>query len=372
MTTTNLTATVLCIASLACIANAQEPELYYKFDRGIGGKAINYGTAKVDSSMVAVGSAWTGGRWGKALRGSPSDSGNNYAYCDTGYRGSVSGSLTVSFNVKRNYPERGISYLFGVPVNQGFRCFTGGLSTELVVRGWGGQVSGGRTDEIHLPVVGGIKFRTRAGNAKGVSVALVIDGVRRQAQWYVDGLIHGAAIRLRFGANLSFSNLLIGKQASSTSSCVYRIDGFRFARRAVRFLEIQAWHLRKQAATGTLAQSCGVTLTESFRVGRPVAGNSRYALDFDGPAGMRYLFALSTVKTRGFDMGSRFPGLLKCLWYVDLNQYVILQTSSSGRGSIPLPLASNWHQIAAEAQILAVAGGKFYQSNLVSIVVERQ
>ncbi|MCP4225054.1 MAG: hypothetical protein GY773_17080 [Actinomycetia bacterium] len=71
-------------------------------------------------------------------------------------------------------------------------------------------------------------------------------------------------------------------------------------------------------------------------------------------------------------MGAMFPELLNCIWYVNLSHYKAIQISSTGRGWIRLPLAPNWYQLSAEAQILAVANGRMYQSNLVSIVVERQ
>ncbi|MHC5071613.1 MAG: hypothetical protein ACYTGO_14125 [Planctomycetota bacterium] len=231
-----LTASVLALSSSA---SSQNEILYYKFDRGLGTEAVNYGSAPGPSTMkkgTATTTPWTtAGQFGGGLIGTKNNASTDYAYADTGFKGPLNGAFTVT----------GLSYVWGGVGS--FRCFTNGVAgTTLWVRSWGGV-------DIKMPAVGNsIQVRARAKGGVCVAVVVFPALVGWLAQWYVDGVPHGAAQKLTQGAAVaaSTSTFKIGKHSSNTSSSVYDMDEFRLFNRLASPTEIKSWCTAPRAATG--------------------------------------------------------------------------------------------------------------------------
>ncbi|MCA8956589.1 MAG: hypothetical protein KDC87_10980 [Planctomycetes bacterium] len=214
--------------------------LYYRFDEGAGDATRNYGENPLASSVYrgsATKQAWAyPGRFGTAmLRGSSNTSSSDVSYCDTGWRGPILGDFSLHWYMKERFdPGTAVSDLFGGMGN--LRCFTNGSAGgDLVLRGWG-------QSDLLMPRVGAsLQVRARAG----VSVGLVVQGSTRQAQWYVDGVPHGAPVSIAGGANVpgALSTFKIGKHLSDTTSCVYDLDEFHYEPHAVSANQIKAWSL---------------------------------------------------------------------------------------------------------------------------------
>ena len=337
-------------------------ELYYKFDRGVGDTAVNYGTAAVESKIMSMTTApWAAaGQHGGSLQGSANTSTTDYVYCDTGWNAAVATDFTVSWwSKQRVVPGTALSYVFSGKGS--FRCFTNGVAgTELWCRAWGGV-------DLKLPTVGGT-FQTRAAAATGVSVALVVDATNKSAQWYVDGAAHGAAIPLVAAVAIPAGNFIIGKHTSDSSSFAYDVDEFRFCSRAATAAEIKAWHSLPHAAAGHLGKDCGIVMAGK---GAPTEGNALFALDFKSAAAFRYLFVAGVKPLAGFDMGVAFPAVAGCTWYTEF--FIQITGSSPGSTSLPVPIPNGAAGAAVEAQILGFdTAGKAMMSNAVSIKVEKQ
>jgi hypothetical protein len=355
------------LVTLSSLASAQE-ELYYKFDRGVGTVAVNYGTAPVASEVINAGGSgpWAAvGQAGGSLEGSPSNSATHYNYCNTGWTAAHTGSFTVHWWMKERYVPPSTSYFFsGIG---SFRCFTGGAANQdLLLRAWGGAPA-----DIRMPLVGA-SLQTRAKAANGVTVSLVVDGTALSAQWYVDGLPHGTAIALTSAAplpNPSSLPLLIGKHTSNSSTSAYDIDEFRFASRAASAVEIRTWHNAPSAASGSFGPTnCGITLTTSG--GAPTEGNANHAYNIAGPANLQFLLVVGVQPQPGFDMGIAFPGLKGCIFYPQFLVQVV-GAAPNGAAVIPTPIPLGTAGVGVELQILGFDASKQYMSNAVSTKIEK-
>ena len=219
---------------LAQSASAQSHLLYYKFDRGTGSDAVNYGTTGTTTNWVSP------GQYGPSmLSGSANNSGTDFSYCDTGWSTGFTGDFTMHWWMKESSaPGTGLSYVFGGIGS--FRCFTNGVAgTTLWVRAYGAA-----TDNIILPTVGD-DLQVRARAAGGVCVGLVVstNAIATTAQWYIDGAAHGPAQTLTTTPTVGpgTSSFKIGRHTSNTSSSTYDFDEFRLCDYAATPAEIASW-----------------------------------------------------------------------------------------------------------------------------------
>jgi hypothetical protein len=354
-------ALALALAPMAVAQSTTGCDLYYKFDRGVGNKAVNYGTASVDSTITTSGTGattWATGKHGKGLAGTASTTAATN-WVDTGWNSTVTSSFSVSWWCKEQSAPGTLSYLFSGKGS--FRCFTSGVAgKELWVRAWGGV-------DITLPT-SGADFQTRAKAAKGVNVAVVVNKATNKVQWYIDGVAHGPAQTITAAVAIPAGNFRIGKHSSDTFSWCYHTDEFRFCSRAATAAEVKAWHTAPAPGWGTLGKDCGIKHTAN---GLPKAGYPLYRLDFSGPASFRYLFVAGAVPNAGFDMGVVFPSLKGCNWYAQF-QIEIMGATRNGKVQFLVPIPANAAGFGLETQMLGIDGSnKMIQSNALSTKVEK-
>ncbi|MHC4854453.1 MAG: LamG-like jellyroll fold domain-containing protein [Planctomycetota bacterium] len=363
-----LTASVLALSSSA---SSQNEILYYKFDRGLGTEAVNYGSAPGPSTMkkgTATTTPWTtAGQFGGGLIGTKNNASTDYAYADTGFKGPLNGAFTVSWWMKeRNNPGTGLSYVWGGVGS--FRCFTNGVAgTTLWVRSWGGA-------DIKMPTVGNnIQVRARAKGGVCVAVVVFPALVGWLAQWYVDGVPHGAAQNLTQGAAVaaSTSTFKIGKHSSNSSSSVYDMDEFRLFNRLASPTEIKSWCTAPRAARGDFGAACG-KLNLAGAV--PTVGNARHTFTISGPGGTTVLMVFSPKPQPAIDLGTFFGApLAGCNWHVGLGPLqVLLAIPKSGVLTIPVPIPNNraLAGVHVESQLLGRLTRTLSMSNALSSVVE--
>ena len=341
----------------------EQKSLYFKFDRGVGDLAIDYGTTS-GSSPIAGSNPWQApGKFGTAmLRGSNNNQASSH-FCTTAFRGPIYGSATFHWWMKQRVaPGSSLSYLWGGLGS--LRCFTNGVaSTGLWMR------SGVGVDlELNRDL------QTLARNAAGVWIGLTIDAASRQAQWYVDGYPSGDWIAIPGGmiVDPQSSPFVIGKHTSDTNSSAYDIDEFRFENRAVRPDEILSWTRAPTAATGRMGSPCGIRL--SSLGGNPTTGNPAYThmIQATPAAATTCLFVIGVQARPQFDMGIAFRPLTGCTWFPSFDLQLGVTTNGNGSRAIPgaVPRSSSAVGAHLDIQVLGFQGNQPLQSNATSHVIE--
>jgi hypothetical protein len=338
-------------------------QLYYKFERGLGNRAVNYGNGGLGDGTIVQGTtpanAWvTPGRYGRSmLTGSNNSSATDFVYCDTGWTDAITGSISVHWGMKeRNNPGTAISYMWG---RSSFRCFTNGVaSTGIWLRSWGGP-------DLKYPTT----FQAESRAANGVCIGLVIDAANLTAQWYRDGVALGAPVVIPNGVNVPAftSGFNIGKDTSDSTTSVYDTDEFFFSNRALSAAEMAALCNAATAGCGPIGESCGIE--HGCDGGPPKLGNSNYRLTAQGPTGgMNYLLVFGVTRVPDFNMGIAFPHLSGCRWYTAFHVQLAGNTTN---GQVLLPLAiPNMPSLAGvgvDSQMLgAPTSGPIVMSNAIS------
>lgn len=240
--------------------------IYYPFVAGTGNSVLNLyaGTNNPvprNGTMVSTngGGAWeANGRTGACMRGKDSTSATNYTYVDTGWKGGMTGSMTMAWFMRlrtdlgllsNNLPNIGY-FTTGIG---SFRVFTGGVANRgLVIRAWGGSPAdiylGGGSPLPHT----GYDLHT-AAKSRWVHVALVIDASAGTGTWYVDGAAQQVTA-ITGSVNLPTStgnNLRVGAHTSTGTAFNYDVDDFRLLNRAATPAEISQWAMAYLSADKT-------------------------------------------------------------------------------------------------------------------------
>ncbi len=355
--------------------------LYYKFDRGLGDVAVNYGTETVASKIIRGSKGpqdpWVSpGQYGGAmLRGARADSVDEFAACDTGFRAGLRGDLTVHWWMKERHAPSSTNPAYVFDGMSGFRCFSGGATAKgnLRIRGINGK------DEILMPSVGeSIQVRARAFS--GVCVGCVVRttaGVTL-AQWYVDGTAHGSPIVLSAppAVPADTKSLKIGTSEVPGLSSVWDIDEFRLAGYAAPATLIREWCKRPTAEFGSFGTQCGIRLGSTGGV--PFVGNTRYAHTIEATPAVNTncLFVVGiSRKSTAFDMGIAFPALAGCTWFAPFDLSLVIATGPDGAATIPgaVPKSATIAGLQVITQVLGFQGAgnvKPLQSNAVSHAIE--
>lgn len=307
--------------------------LYYKFDRGAGDIAFNYGGfpgAPSTGSLVTneAGSPWTSSQFGGALRGGDLQ-GGKYTFCDTGWDGGLYGSFSVAWMMRQrtNPPGAQVSPVFTGP--NGFRCYTGGpAGSGLRCEGWGGTAD--------LPV----DIQTLAAAGGWVHVALVIDGSRApaEARWYVNGTRRQTTV-LASDAAIPAQGppFVIGGDTLGTPSA-YDIDEFRLWAQPVGDEVMQSsWSKRPMPAATSLGTACSANLRH---LGSPARGSS-LDLVLEGLSNRPgVLFIGGSQIAAPLDLGTIFPNLQNqgCLLYGGIALSVPVATNQNGLATLTIPI----------------------------------
>ncbi|MCA8955437.1 MAG: hypothetical protein KDC87_05150 [Planctomycetes bacterium] len=313
--------------------------MYYKFDRGFGTEEINYegtsGGAPATGTMIkgtTPASSWVGTRpgFGLAMQGSTPSNATSFNYCDTGWKGGITGEMTVAWWCKERQPAGTLAnYLWG-GFSGGFRCFTGGVAgAGLYVRSTPG--------DIILPATS--NFTTLAQRAQGVCVAVVVSNSATagvQAQWYLDGVASGSPITLTsFAVATSTSNFTIGRHLSDSTASAFDIDEFKLCNYAATPLEIRQWCAATWAAWGSLGRPWG--LWHGCVNGPPRLGNANYGLTIEGDPNSLALLVLGFKPIPPFDIG-RWFGQSRCLWYTGFDYQTLAVLNAQGELLLPLAI----------------------------------
>jgi hypothetical protein len=362
--------------TLSAMTNAQAPLLYYKFDRGFGSDTINYGTARVTSSVATAAkpsSPWVSpGRYGPAmLQGSRNTASSETSNCLTGFTTGFTGDFTVHWWMQQRHPvgsDR--SYVFGGP--GAFRCFTNGIAgTSLWLRGFSQT-----TVNILMPE-SGRSIQARAAGLSGVCVGVVVKQTapgESTAQWYVDGAPHGSAQSLLASGDVvpDVTPLRIGQHIDAQFSSVWDIDEFRLCNFAATPSQIADWCSAPSAAVGPLGTECGVELAATGGV--PAIGNAGFTCAFQATpsASTMFLLVVGVRRTLPFDMGAVFPGLAGCLWYASFDNQLSFRSDASGAATLAsaVPANPSFAGLHIDLQALGAQGSTLLQSNMLSLVVE--
>lgn len=237
------------------VAAQAQDVLHYDFRAGKGTTANNGArgakAGPATGTLVGTNKAhWTVGKHDSALNGVDTFDytamKGSHNYLDTGWKGSLSGSFTIAFFVRRNLaiPQIGALYLFGG--DDGFRGFMRGRARSgISVAGWGGDYIDLRQDIESLA-------------AKGwVHLALVVDDAKLQGTWYIDGKAEPAqALFAKVAIKARQNGFRVGAHDRLSTPSFWAIDGFRLTNRALSELEIKAWTTRAQP----YGKGCGGTL----------------------------------------------------------------------------------------------------------------
>lgn len=341
-------------------------QLYYKFDRGIGSTAINYGNCCAPTSGTLVNAGPAPGPWcppivaGGSLCGSANNASTDYTYCDTGWKTGFGCNFTVQFSCRQRFnPGTGLSYLFGGMGS--FRCFTNGVAgTALWVRSYGGA-------DLKMPTFSGMTFQQLAARKQGVCIALSVNGTTKTAQWYVDGAPNGptqAASNVLVPA--STSSFKIGKHTSNTSSSAYDIDEFRFCNYPASAQQVRRW-CKPSPACASWGTPCGLWLDCNSS---PIPGG-KYSMCLLGPESVTpFAFFIGFKPNNGFDLGVLFPNLKGCLWATTPDIILTSATASNGIKKITLPLPASSAGVRFDAQALGLTPAGWLSSNTLTTKIE--
>lgn len=249
------TVAVLLVGSVS-IAQAKTDLIYYPF-LNVTGPTVRNLYAGTGNPVPATGnfvSTNTNGPWvpagrtGPCMRGKDVKSTSTYNYIDTGWKGGLTGSMTIAWFMKlrtdlgflsNNLPNIG----YFITGNGSFRMFTGGVANKgFILRAWGGQPAdiylGGGAAVPHT----GYDLHAAAKNA-WVHVALVVDPTAGTAIYYVDGAPKQTT-NITGSLNLPVSagnNFRVGAHTSLGTAFNYDVDEFRLLNRAATPAEIQSW-----------------------------------------------------------------------------------------------------------------------------------
>lgn len=246
----------LCGLSTATVAQTVTDLIYYPFLRGTGNTVQNlYRTTgnPVPSTGTFV-TTNTGGAWekngvsGPCMRGKDTTSTSTYNYIDTGWKGGMTGSMTVAWFMKlrtdlgflsNNLPNIG----YFITGYGSFRMFTGGVANKgFVIRNWGGSPADIYLGGGYVIPHKGYDLHAAAKN-NWVHVALVIDTTAGEATYYVNGGPMQIT-KISGSVNLPTStgvNFRVGAHSSLSTTFNYDIDEFRLLNRPASQSEIQAW-----------------------------------------------------------------------------------------------------------------------------------
>jgi len=363
------TISTLMAALLATIGASQKDILYYKFDAIGAKKAINYasgsGMAPAEGLFPGTTSKWAPGKFGGSLMGAsnalPDDN-----HVDTGWNGAFTGSFTVAwFQKQRVAPGSLLSYLFsGIG---SFRCFTNGVAgTGLWVRAWGPSAT------THPDIQLTTDVQTLSAS-KWLHIALVVDGAKNTATWYLDGTAQ-APITLPAvgGASVSAGpGFRIGKHGPTGSyTYAYDIDEFRFSNRAATAIEVKVWSLSSHGAQSAYGKGCGATLSAGN--GNPSLGNAKYALNLKATPPAAYSMGIGNnrISMGGiplpFDLGGINAALKGCMWESSSMFFLPGALTRSGTASVPIAIPQNPYLLGLtlyNQTVLLGGGGKLSTSN---------
>ncbi|MHC5071012.1 MAG: LamG-like jellyroll fold domain-containing protein [Planctomycetota bacterium] len=232
--------------------------IYYPFLRGTGTTVQNLFLA-TGNPVPRTGTfvtTNTGGPWEKngriatCMRGKDTTAAGTYNYIDTGWKGGMTGSMTISWFMRL---RTDLGFLSNKLPNIGyfisgigsFRIFTGGVANKgLVLRAWGGQPA-----DIYLGggyVIPHTGYDLHAAARKNwVHITLVVDAAAGEATYYVNG---GPMQTTKITGSINLptstgNNFRVGAHTSTGSAFNYDVDEFRLLNRAATQTEIQGWAL---------------------------------------------------------------------------------------------------------------------------------
>jgi len=269
----------LSLLSATAVAQPVTALISYPFLRGTGTTVQNLFLAtgnpvpKTGTFVTTnTGGAWEkNGRVGPCMRGKDANSTATYNYIDTGWKGGMTGSMTISWFMKlrtdlgflsNNLPNIG----YFITGYGSFRMFTGGVANKgLIIRSWGGSpadiyLGGGNV----IPHTGYDLHATTRNN--WVHIALVIDAAAGEAIYYVNGGPMQTT-KITGSVNLPTStgvNFRVGAHSSTGTTFNYDIDEFRLLNRAATQTEIQGWaqaHLRVDKTDLSMSNTDSQTFT---------------------------------------------------------------------------------------------------------------
>jgi hypothetical protein len=330
---------------LGRVQSVDDGLLYYKFDRGSGSLALNHagfdGAPRNGRIFTNAANGFTPGWSASALRGSTP--GGEQGYCDTGWRGSLHGSMTIAWAMRERAPQGPTQpRLFG---RGAFSCAMNAQG-QLRCSGWGGP-------EILTTLA---NVRGRAAST-WVHVALVIDDSARATFW-IDG-VPEPAIPIRLPASLSASaeGFAIGRLDATADPSNYDIDDFRLGNAAADPVVIGRWSRAPTATALAFGRSCGAALWSN---GRPTLGGT-VQLGVEGPPGASFALALGVTQSLGgmalpIDLGLVFPTLAGCPWFSDIADSLggTLGQDGLARRSLTIPQNPSLAGASLYTQVLAV------------------
>jgi hypothetical protein len=303
--------------------------------------------------------------------GDPTQNPRRLSVFATGWRGGLSGDLTLAWFMKQRGALPAECDLFGGPGN--LRVFTGGAAgTGLGCAGWNGNAA---------PLLFTGDIQSRATN--WLHIALVIDTVLGQARWYVDGVLRGTT-PISQGVEIPYApndHLRLGVHQTVTNGNVYDLDEFRLCGKVASAATIGSWMGAALAASGRAASgragvACGANLYDEL--GPPTLGNHQYRLWAVGPPGSPLIVCLGVTNQLGaielpFDLGAALPYLQGCGWFSDMAVLLPGVTQSNGSGLVPLAVPNVGALLGAllQNQAILLDLTRAYVSNAQIMSIER-
>jgi hypothetical protein len=334
------------VAALCAAGSAQSlPEMfYYRFNEGSGTTTANLASPGVGSPTATV-TAHTlaptpAGQFsdGALLGAGPA------GFVDTGWPANFgTGAWTISFWLDTTgATSTSLTYLFGVPVSFGFRCFTSSSGTLFL----SGNVTQAGTAMTNVTLPGG----STAGTPHVCT--FTYDPVTPTIRGYVNGVLVSTVAQQPLNIVSTANFYVAGQIANNGMTAGMRMDEFRVYSRTLSATEVAAtWNVplvSSGAQLNSIGTGCGGTggiapVLASAQL--PFLGNSSFSLDVTQalPGAPAFLFLSVGIATVPWPLPSG------CLVYLEPTSLIQLLNSGllpigpliangSGAASFPLPI----------------------------------
>jgi Concanavalin A-like lectin/glucanases superfamily len=208
------------------------------------GKIISTGTGQ---KGLTTGKPGPAGSVGFSLSGSTDGSSTKHNYMDTGWKGGMTGSMTIAWDMRLNSTPAIAGAAYYIISGLGsFRIYHNGNGyLGLKIKAWSnnsgpelvlGSGSAGRTG------TNAVDLHSMA-KKNWIHIAIVIDGTAKTATWYVNATpvrkYTGLTNTVNIPANTA--TMRVGRHTSATRTSCFDIDNFRLANKVATVAELKKW-----------------------------------------------------------------------------------------------------------------------------------
>ena len=258
----------------------------------------------------------------------------NRNYVKTGWPLSLPANASYSVMWWHNHGSGftgALAYMFGGS-GASFRCYLGSPTNTFF------KPSNGIANVLcTTPIL------TTANNNRWIHIAVVVNGVTKRVQWYVDGMPAGGRTYTGTAAAVTNTEFRVGMHTSTSSTYARQAayDDFRFYTKALTRVQILAAMATENASTGTFGNGCGASVPKINAVGQPKTGNVGFQLSLSGGARTQLMALALGTKAH---LGGTAPVAIAALGtgcQLESNFDLLLvigMTSATGTHTFPLPI----------------------------------